>query len=80
MASGASNWSVVGKTKKGKPAALTKTQKKNFIENMPRIDPLGMLKCDYFDLTLVMLAFGFTGSAKSERMQKKSACIFLSDQ
>lgn len=42
MASSANNWSVVGKSKKGtKQPTLTKTQKKHFIENMPRIEALG---------------------------------------
>jgi hypothetical protein len=41
----AGNWSVVGKTKKskGQNQNLTKSQRKQFIDNMPRIAPLGKL-------------------------------------
>ena len=43
MASGTGNWSVVGKTKKGSAPPLTKNQKKNFVDNMPRIESQGKL-------------------------------------
>lgn len=50
MASAGNQWSVVGKTKKakGQNQSLTKSQRKQFMENMPRIAPLG--KTDFFKL------------------------------
>ena len=47
------NWSVVGKQKKGKPQSqqqqqLSKQQKKQFIESMPRIEAAGRLQVTAF--------------------------------
>ena len=47
------NWSVVGKQKKGKPQSqqqqqLSKQQKKQFIESMPRIEAAGKLQVKAF--------------------------------
>ena len=41
----AGQWEVVGKAKKGKgqPPALTKSQKKTFVDRMPRIETRGLL-------------------------------------
>lgn len=46
MASATSNWSVVGKQKKGKGQSqhLSKQQKKQFMENMPRIEAADPVK------------------------------------
>ncbi|XP_060578304.1 transmembrane protein 214-A-like [Ruditapes philippinarum] len=65
----AGNWSVVGKTKKakGQNQNLTKSQRKQFIDNMPRIAPLDPMKED----STIYDAFVIREQQRYERKQQE---------
>ncbi|XP_053395590.1 transmembrane protein 214-B-like [Mercenaria mercenaria] len=65
----AGNWSVVGKTKKtkGQNQNLTKAQRKQFVDNMPRIAPLDPVKED----STIYDAFVIREQQRYERKQQE---------